>query len=753
MDVLAVARALSARRSVKVAAAAAVACGAGFGFLPLLSLPGFELSLFGCLAMAVAGGPLGIAAARRANGAVLRPWAGAALVAVGLLVLLFGASALQAVLRSRCDPLAGIAFLPVLALPSALLATAFGFFCGSLAKGKLAGVLYALGLLASLAWTLRAPFLGPQAFAFDHFLGYWPGPLYDEALRVEGKLLAFRALTLAWTGLCLAACAPPRPRSVLAGIAAAAALLGGHRNRSALGYDVTREHLASVLSGTREGKRCLLHFAGDKPGADAERLSRQCEHDAAEVARALGIADPPRVAVWVYRSADEKRRLTGASHTDFTKPWLLEVHVNDEGLPHPVLRHELAHALAATFADGPLKVPARLGVLVSAGLVEGLAMAVEAPRGEWTLHEQARAMKELSLLPSPVEIVGPAGFFGAPPARAYATAGSFLGFLLEREGPDKLRLAYRTGDLAAAYGVPLPELEARWTKFLEGIPVTPELRAWAELRFKAGSIFARPCAREVAELGERAERESAAGRVTEAAALYRRAAALSGDDTAWRRREGDLWRRVERFAEAEAAYGAVLEKADAASRASLQAILGDLRWRAGDLDGARARYLAAAETVADRGEGRLLAAKLAALGDPRLAEGVGRFLLGTGDFALATARLAGLAAEPRHAALADYLLGRLYLQRGDARAAREPLLRAAAAGGLPSPAFELELRRMLAQDFCDLGEWDHGIAGFRQLESMEGAREADRLAARDAASACAFERDEYRKPVAAPAPF
>ena len=42
---------------------------------------------------------------------------------------------------------------------------------------------------------------GPQVFAFNHFLGICPGPLYDEALRVTpASLLWFRleTLLLAW---------------------------------------------------------------------------------------------------------------------------------------------------------------------------------------------------------------------------------------------------------------------------------------------------------------------------------------------------------------------------------------------------------------------------------------------------------------------------------------------------------------------------------------------------------------------------
>jgi len=44
------------------------------------------------------------------------------------------------------------------------------------------------------------------------------------------------------------------------------------------------------------------------------------EIDVRAVARFLGIQPGPRIDVYLYRSADEKRTLLGAAETSFTKP-------------------------------------------------------------------------------------------------------------------------------------------------------------------------------------------------------------------------------------------------------------------------------------------------------------------------------------------------------------------------------------------------------------------------------------------------
>ncbi|BDG08691.1 type VI secretion system protein [Anaeromyxobacter paludicola] len=734
--------------------------------LRLLGVPGFELGLAGALLAALAGGPLGVAAARRqlARGA---PSPGGALASatlplLALEALLFGASALHARLATPCAPLASAALFPILALPSALLAPAVGVLCGLVARGRrrVGLPLYVAVVAGSLAWTAVAAWRGPTATAQDHFLGVWPGPLYDEAIAVDRHLVLFRAGTL---GLWLAACAlasaargsrgggwlgaeerPARGRAAVA--LALAGLLGAFVASRAGGGLTRRSELDRVLGGRLDGARCELHFPREKPPAEADRLLRDCEYDAAEVARRLGLLAPPRARVYVYRDAAEKGRLTGAGRTNFTKPWLAEIHLNDGPTPHPVLRHELVHALASAIAPGPLRVPARAGVLVYAGLVEGLAEAADAPHGPFTLHEWTRAMRDAGVMPPVEALVGPAGFLGAAPARAYTAAGSFLRWLLDTRGAAPVRALYAHGDFARAFGAPLPALAAEWGRFLDGVAVPPELRAAAQLRFRRGSLFTRTCAREVASLEARAADLARARRPEDAAPLYRRAAALSGGDPAYLRAEGEAFAAAGASARAEAAFAAALrllaEGAEPGLRGALEAELGDLRLEAGDAAGAAARYRAALALAPEPAERRLLEAKLSATVDPVLARAVAPWLLGTGEPALALGRLAG-----SDAPLARYLYGRAALARGAPALAAAELSRAGP--GLGDAGFAREAARLLARAWCELGRYDDAAAGYAVLASGS-ARPAERESAEDEARRCDFERTEFGVPPPSP---
>ncbi|MBK9518020.1 MAG: type VI secretion system protein [Anaeromyxobacter sp.] len=754
LPALTLAAALLRRRAALAAAGALALLGALSGLIPLLDVPGFELGLVGAWLGVLLAGPLGLAAARaeraRVGGSPGVAALAAALAASLLLLVLLASSAARAAL-GPCRALFGAAFFPVLALPSAWLAAALAAAAGWATRGRALPTGLALGaaVVASLAATLRDAWRGPAAFALDHLLGAWPGPLYDEALRLDARLLLFR---LGTTGLALlvgagAAWLAGRRggrRVALAAALAAAGGAGAAAARVALaaqGLDGHRGRMAAALGGLRQGPSCTVHLPAEKPAEAADALLADCEFHVHDLAAALGLPAAPRVTVFVHRSDEEKRRHVGASGTSFAKPWLGELHVTDAALPHPILRHELVHLVAAALEPGWLGVPARHGLLVSMGLVEGLAVSLELPRGGWTGHQWARAARDLGFLPDVAAALGPAGFWRAAPARAYGAAGSFLAFLRERHGAAPVAALYRSGDFQAAYGRPAAALLAEWQAFLDGVEVPPGLLRAARARYARPALFAVPCAREVAALEEGAWALAGRGRRDEACQALRRVAAVTGRAGPLRA-VGDLLAAAGDLDGAAAAYEEAARAApevDAHFRAQLVAAEADLFWRRGEFGAAAAGWSRALAVEPDRPEARLLQAKLAAVADRELAVEARPYLLGLEAQAAALDRLRRLDRP-----LTAYLLSRQALGRGEAGAA-VPLLERAAAGGLP-PLLAGEARLLLGEARCQAGAAAGGggpaalRAGAAELAAVEAgaAAEADRVRAAAGLRRCRF---------------
>jgi hypothetical protein len=583
-QVLTRARGLLRRPAVLATVLLLAGGGSALVLLPLFGVPGFELSLALAIAVGLLGGGAGIAAAAqerrlllnvdprppgatpsREPGAAVGYALGAALLLnVGVLLPPFLASTLFASLRTACDPFELVAFFPLLTLPSALLASASGVLCGFWAKrpGRAVG-LHALLVLLSAIPTAWPIVFGPQVYAFNHFLGHLPGPLYDEALVVTPALGWFRLETLLWAW-------------VLAGLAATLLDTGsGRLGRSGLsswrlaglalplsaiilmetrapelGLRMTDGYLAEELGGVRDTEHFRLHYPRGKKREDVDRMARDMEFRWMQTQRFLGVAPTERIRVWLYKDEKQKQQLVGAGRTQYAKPWRAELHIQDKPFPHSTLHHELAHVMAAPAGGGFFGVTTRLGVWPLMGVIEGLAVAADGPvQGDLTLHQWAAGMRRQGLAPDMRKLMGPEGFYQSAPARAYTVAGSFLLYLAETYGAQKLRTVYAHADFQEAYGRPLGELVSEWERHVDGLPLDEASVARAFARFRTGSLFTRACAREVARLAESA-REVLPNDPEDALESYRRAAGLQPEEPAYRLGEAAALSAMERYEDA-----------------------------------------------------------------------------------------------------------------------------------------------------------------------------------------------------------
>jgi len=427
-----------------------------------------------------------------------------------------------------CDPISGALFVVLGPGVGVLLAASVGVLCGVLIRRpRLAVALAVAAPLASALWGLWDFYSSPGIFVFDPFVGYFPGTLYDRSVHVTEAYLSYRAgslLALATLASGLQALHAPgltglrraRARAHRAALALCVlGLLGVGLLRAygpELGHRASARYIAQVLGQTLESRRCVLHLPREMATADAERLGRDCDFRVVEAERTLGVRQRTKVVAYFYRSAEEKRRLMGASDTFIAKPWRDEVHLQLAGWPHPVLAHEIAHVVAANTARGPFRVGGSLGGwLPNAGLIEGLAVAVAfRSRDGMTPHQWARAMLELEHMPRLEEVMG-GNFFNTSAARSYTVAGSFLRWLADQRGWAVVRRAYRDGDIAVAAGSPLETLEERWHGFLRSVPLPPEALELARMRFERPGVVHAICPHAIADLLVRLGGDAAAG--------------------------------------------------------------------------------------------------------------------------------------------------------------------------------------------------------------------------------------------------
>ncbi len=597
---------------------------------------------------------------------------------------------------------------------------------------------------------------GPQVYAFNHFLGHLPGPLYDEALAVSSALLWFRLETLllalavfALTALSLDPAGERlgRPRSrvgplVLLGLVTAPiVLLEAHATE--LGLRMTDEALMARLGGVRDTEHFQLIYPRGKPREEVDRMARDIEFRYAQLSKFLGGAPEGPIRVWLYRTDEEKQALVGAGRTQFAKPWRQELHINGRDFPHPTLKHELAHVMAGPAGSWPFRVTTRLGVWPLMGVIEGMAVAADNPvQGDLTLHEWAAGMRKQKLAPDIRKLVGPEGFYQSAPARAYTLVGSFLHHLADTYGPEKLRALYAHADFEAAYGRSLDSLATEWEQHLDSLPLDEATVSRAFERFRTGSLFSRACAREVALLQEEA-RDYLASDPQQALELYQRAARLQPQEPSYLLGEATALDRLERADEAAQVLETLAEqvKGQPSLEAEVALAQADVASRKGNAEQARAfldRVLAldpSPETT------RTAQVKRAALDSEARAGPIQAYFRETHE-ELRLLRLAtALETTPKDPYL-HYLLGRRLLQV-DAPALALPHLSQALEGELPEAIRReaLRLRVQAAYLAGDCGAVRH------EAGALPDFGPAFRAVATEWVERCDFEDGHFRGPL------
>lgn len=701
------------------------------GFLPLFGGPGYEFSLAcglllpGATAIAVALEGASPARAPRAPVDALLRGLGTGMVFSGVA---FATALVHGARVGFCDVGGGLLGFVLNPVPGALLGGVWGAYVAERARGartrrrRVAGavLLALLGPLAGVAVSLWRFYASPMVFAFDPFVGYFSGTLYDTIIDAGAPLLTYRLGTLATLTCALAVAsllargpggglvpaprdATTRARYVVAG-AAFVASLAVTAFGPELGHYQTPATIARALGAKRSGPRCDVIHPDDVREDEAALLLKDCEEELASVERALGARGPERITAFFFRDAAEKKHLMGAADTYIAKPWRQEVYLQIAPYPHPVLGHEIAHVVAGSFGRGPFRIAGSLGgLLPNPGLIEGIAVAASPDEDELTDETWSRAMMDEGLLPS-IEAIFSLGFLGQQAGKSYTVAGAFIRWMMEAYGADKVRAVYGGAPIEHATGKTWRELDDAFRAHLAGLPLSPEVKAYTRAKFDRPAVFGRKCPHVVDAFLREADACRESNRYARADALYDAVSRREPRDFAARQgralvklRRGDREggrADLERIAADLATPRNFRDRAEEA--------IADSDFMAGAFREATARYRALAARTVDEDAARTLEVKAMCATDPVARAPLVALLLGAPDRApdafLSGARVGAWAAQTRDP-LADYLLAKNTARKGWLEDAVVHLDRALEAGP-PTPRIHRELLRVDAQVAC-----------------------------------------------------
>jgi tetratricopeptide (TPR) repeat protein len=638
----------------------------------------------------------------------------------------------------NCDPLQGLVHY----LAGPVVGTVFGASVGLVVSRGSNRFSTLLGLaiwLLLVVINLQHFYRHPPIAAFNHFVGYFNGAIYDDLIDISQLWATFRLITVALAtalfGLTLLKTSGSRILIGALVLVTVASVLPP--------FNLTDDAIADELGGRHETEHFVIHYPiGGTIEANITALAADHEFRYAQLSELLGVEPPEKVTSFIYGDAEQKQRLMGAGRTYIAKPWAGSIHLNSIDVGASVLKHELAHVFGASIADGWLGIPTSYGLFPNMAVVEGFAVAATWDSGRLTPHQWSAAMRKLGIAPTIENLLGNTGFLGVQSGQAYTVSGSFLRYLLETHGLEKFSEYYRTGDIEHAYKKPLKALESHWAMMLDDsalVTLTETDQQLARDHFDAPSRFHRVCALEVARWERDADDATDDGRHDEAIKLHEK---IVGFDEDPERR----WNLLEalvggsRLAEATELAETLAndERASVVLRTRARIRGADVLWLRGDRVGAHSLYQQLSKRPQNPSSERrvLISAIASGWTDGSTGDIVRDYLVGEGPRDESTAAL--MAATKRHPEVPTlaYLAGRRMMIDDDLAAADRAFTHALAANISPV-SLARESHRLRGDIAFRQGRFSDAIGHFGEARERFSAR-GYRLRMTDWIARCQF---------------
>ncbi|HYW34536.1 MAG TPA: hypothetical protein VE868_03940, partial [Balneolaceae bacterium] len=200
-------------------------------------------------------------------------------------------------------------------------------------------------------------FTYPQVYFYNQVWGGWPGPIYDETVKVRWSLIFFRGLTLSWIGLFW--WLPSfwhSMKSKIVVLICTGLLAAGYTHLPALRITSPRHYLQKELGGVKQTPHFTLYYAKNQYSNDKIGfIAKKHEFYYHQITNILQINRPknaPKIQSYLYGNPWQKKELVGAKFTSYVPVWLKQdqLHIAKQQIPSS-LKHELVHVLAKQFGN------------------------------------------------------------------------------------------------------------------------------------------------------------------------------------------------------------------------------------------------------------------------------------------------------------------------------------------------------------------------------------------------------------------
>jgi len=420
-------------------------------FLPLTNTTGFEFSFILSIPLFISGGLIAIvnpAFKIKVNSIIL------------ILFVPFTISIVSNLVFSICPISSDFLFYFVISIPAFIVGYLWGVFIyNNTPFVRLGYFLVSLQIL--LMFSLAEFYFLPQIYFYNPVFGYLPGTIYDQHIGLSWSLVFYRLLIILFFYLFSKMRCSGKENTYWS-LVTIPLFLGVWfiLVKPWLGYSTTEGHIEGELNQVFKIDHFQI-YTDSQIKYDSTSLKDLHEFYYEEIKTQLNLKKDISIKSYIFKNKQQKKRLFGSENADVAKPWLKQIYVDENNFTRS-LKHELVHIMAGQFGAKPFDVAA----FISPSLIEGMAMAVENNYDDKEIDYIVTLAIESGYRTDLKSLFTGLSFFGSASSKSYLFAGSFIKYLMNTYGVEKVKKLYKDGGFTHIYGKSIEELEKEFNKYL-----------------------------------------------------------------------------------------------------------------------------------------------------------------------------------------------------------------------------------------------------------------------------------------------
>ncbi len=368
-------------------------------------------------------------------------------------------------LTISCSILDGVLFYSFITIPSVVIGSALALL-SVFVSNKFRFLIFFSLFFFIITITFFEFYYNPQIYFYNPIYAYFPGTIYDEAIKVDAKLMIYRSLNFLFFGLIyFVASLVFYKRTIVTKklviyIVLLISTLFLYLSPD-FGFSTTQNKLKKILGNRVTTRHFDIYFSPDINKDLVKITALHHEYYYLQLERFYQLKPKEKYISFIFKSADQKKKFFGSENADVAKPWLDETFIVVDNY-NTSLRHEIAHCFAGEFGWSIFKVAKNF----NPALIEGAAVAGAPEYDLNDVHYMASLAYNNGYKVNLNYLFKTFNFFGQTSGLSYIYAGSFCKYLIDTYGITKFKKFYSTIDFQEVYNKNLNVLSKEYYSFI-----------------------------------------------------------------------------------------------------------------------------------------------------------------------------------------------------------------------------------------------------------------------------------------------